>query len=653
MFATTKPSNPPQQIAKKKSNSIMEIPPHNSHRSEGDFIAPPEIEEWGERVDALPEQKEFWHPPVRFGSVPVEKEPLGWDRRKGFRKLFPTVSLPFQVVERTRFGHPELVPNRLFWGDNLHVMRQLPNESIDLIYIDPPFFSGRQYNVIFGDKNELRSFSDIWEGGMPGYLIWLNARLYEMKRLLKKTGNIYIHCDWHASHYIKVEMDKIWGYVNFLNEIIWHYGSGGRSTKFYPRKHDVLLWYARNISQKFFSKDAVGIPRNRCAHCDNELSKWNNLKKNTDESGRIYRTIRSSGKVYRYYDDEATIPPDTWLGINHLQQKDPERIGYPTQKPEKLLERVIASCSPEGGVVADFFCGGGTTPAVAQRLGRRWIACDQSRVAVAITADRLTRQVEERTGKLFAVPDFTMEHWGVYEAERLSEVPPEQFRGFVLRCFGARDEEQEEGIHGYKGAIPVWVGESDQSSAITASEVQAFANAIRKTLRYKQDNLREGFMLAWAFRPDAVEAAERLRRMEQTDLNFIRLDTIRIDSPRFREHVAALSTDHADYENFLTFVQPPKVEVGFKRIARLTYDFDASDSIVMNPGAKIINVQWDFDYGERFSSTPGYSFARVHKKEPALQAQYKFPSSGRQRIACRVQDDMGGEGLWTTEIETT
>lgn len=157
---------------------------------EGDFIAPPGVTDADERADALPQQEEFWRPPTRFGSVPVEKEPLGWDRRKGFRKLFPAVYLPFQVVERVSFGHPALEPNRLFWGDNLHVMRQLPSESIDLIYIDPPFFSGRQYNVIFGDQNELRSFSDIWEGGMPGYLIWLNVRLYEMKRLLKKTGSI-------------------------------------------------------------------------------------------------------------------------------------------------------------------------------------------------------------------------------------------------------------------------------------------------------------------------------------------------------------------------------------------------------------------------------------------------------------------------------
>ncbi|MGH8478620.1 MAG: hypothetical protein ACREXK_03330 [Gammaproteobacteria bacterium] len=274
-------------------------------------------------------------------------------------------------------------------------------------------------------------------------------------------------------------------------------------------------------------------------------------------------------------------------------------------------------------------------------------------MAVAITADRLTRQVEEQTGRMFPVPDFTVEHWGVYEARRLAEAPPEQFRGFVLRAFGAVIEEHEEGIHGYKGAVPVWVGEPNQKKGVTAADVQAFANAMRKTLRYRHDNLRDGIMLAWAFRPDAVEAADRLRRLEQTDLNFIRLDMIRIDSPRFRENVTALSTDNADYENFLTFVQPPKVEVGFKRIAPRSYKFDVSETAILNAGAKIINVQWDFDYGKRFSSTQGYSFVRGSKKELELQAQYEFPTAGKKRIACKVQDDVGGEGLWTIEIEVS
>ncbi len=606
----------------------------------GDFIAPPEVEEGDERADALPQQEEFWRPPTRFGSVPVEKEPLGWDRRKGFRKLFPQVMLPFQVVERVQFGHPKLEPNRVFWGDNLHVMRQLPSESIDLIYIDPPFFSGRNYNVIFGDQNELRSFSDIWEGGMPGYLIWLNARLYEMKRVLKKTGTIYVHCDWHASHHIKVEMDKILGYANFLNEVIVHYSAVGlkaKSKKFHQNTEPLLSYAKIRYSHTWNDVIIPATPRRASMHVFNPVTK------------KAERVRNSEGKIE--YFDIAEQKADNFIEVPALRGS--EKIGYPTQKPEAILERIILASSNEGDVVADFFCGGGTTAAVAQRLKRRWIACDQSRVAVAITADRLTRQVEEQTGKMFPVPDFTVEHWGVYEAQRLADAPPDQFRGFVLRAFGAVPEERETGIHGYKGAIPIWVGEPGQKKAVTAVEVQAFANAMRKTLRYKQDNLRDGMMLAWAFRPDAVEAAERLRRLEQTDLNFIRLDMIRIDSPRFREHVTALSTDHADYENFLTFVQPPKVEVGHKRIATRTYKFDVSETAVMNAGAKIINVQWDFDYGERFSSTPGFSFVHGDKKVAEAQAQYEFPASGKKRVACKVQDDMGGEGLWSAEIEVS
>jgi len=905
----------------------------------GEFIAPPEVPDLDERSDALPAQEEFWRPPVRFGSVPVEKEPLGWDRRRGFRKLFPRVLLPFQVIERVSFGHPALEPNRLFWGDNLHVMRQLPSESIDLIYIDPPFFSGRQYNVIFGDRNELRSFSDIWEGGMPGYLIWLNARLYEMKRLLKKTGSIYVHLDWHANHYIKAEMDKIYGVENFRNEIIWKRTTGHRDSHRWNQAHDTILFYSKGNSflwnpqyepydEKYIREQfRYADPDGRRYMADNLLAAgtrkgesgkpWHGIDPTTtgnhwqytvqkleelDAAGQIHWPKKEGGmpRLKRYLDQLDGRPATTvWSDIPAIGAHAAERIGYPTQKPEAAIERLVRASSNEGDVVGDFFCGGGTTPAVAQRLGRRWIACDQSRVAVAITADRLTRQVEEQTGKLFPVPDFTIEHWGVYESRRLAEMPADQFRAFVLRCFGAVPEEhgqdaratcgtgvppvgtgmavpamnhgqdalatvsirqgaylphwtlegatyavtfrladalpqevlrswlferenilktaqqmgrplseQEEKrlhqlhsekveryldaghgacwmkddraaeivakalkhfdgerydllawcvmpnhvhvvmrpreghelpdilhswksfsakeankvlgrkgefwqaeyydhlirdekdlehcveyilrnpeaarlkgwkwvggtgvppvegglavpamnhgrdaratIHGYKGAIPVWVGQPDQKKGVTAKDVQDFANAIRKTLRYKQDNLRDGIMLAWAFRPDAVEAAERLRKLEQTELNFIRLDMIRIDSPRFREDVASLSTKHADYGNFLTFVQPPRVEVGYKRIAARTYKFDVSETAILNPGAKIINVQWDFNYGKRFSSTPGYSFIRGKDKEPALQVEYEFPAAGTFGVACKVQDDMGGEGTWTGEIE--
>jgi DNA modification methylase len=586
------------------------------------YIPPTDDEE---RVEALPQQEEFWRPPVRFGTIPVEKEPLGWDKRKGFYKLFPRVSLPFQIVERVSFGHPDLPANRLIWGDNLHGMRQLPSESIDLIYIDPPFFSGRQYNIIFGDQNEVRSFTDIWEGGMPGYLIWLNARLYEMKRLLKKTGSIYVHCDWHASHYIKVEMDKIFGYERFMNEIVWHYDYGARSKRMFGRKHDVIFWYTKTESYKFNTREIL-VP------FASKMTEWR------------YTRGGQAGKPM----PEGKVPSDVWEVKMNAMSK--ERIGYPTQKPEALVERIIKASTQEGDVVADFFCGGGTTPAVAQRLGRQWIACDQSRVAVAVTADRLIRGAQQLQMDL-AIPDFTVEYWGVYEARRLTQMPEGEFRPFILRCFGAtpNTDPNEPHIHGYKGSVPVWVCPPDARYEVRHTDVVAFANAVRHSIRYQQSDLRDGVMLGWAFTPEAREAADKLRQRAGVDVNFIRLELIRIDSPRFREHVAKLSTNHADYENFLTFIQPPRVEVGYERVASLTYRFDVSDTVVVNPGARIINVQWDFDYdGRQFRSTQGYALSKA--SEPVV---YKFPRAGKFTIACKVQDDKGGEGMRVREIEVS
>ena len=616
--------------------------------TKGEFVPPPDVSDKEEIEEALPEQEEFWRPPARFGTVPVEANPLGWDSRHGFRKLYPQVMLPTQVVERVSFGHPELEPNRLFWGDNLHVMRQLPSQSIDLIYIDPPFFSGKQYNVIFGDQNELRSFSDIWEGGMPGYLVWLNARLYEMKRLLKKTGSIYIHLDWHAVHYVRQEMDRIFGYDNFMNEILWLYTkpSTGKA-KHFPRASDSIIFYAKEKGHHIFNADSVRVPYDKKTLA--------NYKKGLEGSGTLYDgEIKDTDGILNV---AGKIPPNWWeiAVCGRFPKGSENNIGYPTQKPIELLSRIIQASSKEGDVVADFFCGGGTTPAEAQRLGRRWIACDQSRVAVAITADRVSKLVEqvslEEASKTFFVPDFIVEHWGIYEAKRLSETPPDQFRQFVLRAYGAVPDNSEPGIHGHKGAVPVWVGEPSQKSQVTAKEVLDFANAVRRTVRYQQDNLRDGIMLAWAFRPDAMQAAQQLREQEATDLNFIRLDMVRIDSPTFREHVNMLSTDKADYNTFLTFVLPPRVEVGWKKLSGLTYRFDISETVVLNSGSKIINVQWDFNYQGVFTSTQGFSFIRTTSKEPTLQVDYTFPSAGRYRIACKVQDDVGGEGLWTGYIE--
>lgn len=623
----------------------------------------------------IPRQEEFYRLPRRFGSVPVDEAPLGWEtvvkpaevKVTKFENVYPRISLPFQEVDKVSFGysdlpldtekhHPDLFPkgaNRLFFGDNLHVMRQLPSNSIDLIYIDPPFFSGRNYNILFGDKNEVRSFTDIWEGGMPGYLIWLNARLYEMKRLLKPTGSIYVHLDWHAVHYVKVEMDKIFGYDNFLNNIVWCYKTRQFSKQYWNKKHDDILVYRKGGKHTFNWKEVLS------AYSEVTVKKY----KHEDEIGR-YRLcgrgiqgspIRSAKDVgpeweqthpelvVRDYLREGYAPEDYWQ-IDIVNQAAKERIGYPTQKPEAILERIILASSNEDDVVADFFCGGGSSLAVAQRLNRRWIGSDQSRIAVAITADRITRLVEEKIGKLFPVPDFIIEHWGIYEVPGLGSLKPEQFREFVVKAYNGRvDNTGSKYIHGIKGGVPIYVGSPDYKSRLDKDEVVKFAKAI---LTERKRN--HGIMLAWNFSRLAKQAAEKLAARENVRLDFVRLEMVNIESPEFRKHVAE---KHPDYDNLLTFVQPPEIRVGIKRLAPLTYQFDVAESLSLNPEGKTINVQWDFDYRNRFSSTPGFSFIRGKNKEPVLAVSFKFDKAGKKKIACRVQDDQGGESTWIGELE--
>jgi DNA modification methylase len=605
----------------------------------------------------IPKQFEFYRVPKRFGSIPVDELPLGCDKDEQYYKIYPRVPLPFQKADRISFGHPKPEPNRLFWGDNLHVMRMLPSESIDLIYIDPPFFSGRQYNVIFGDQNEVRSFSDIWEGGMPGYLVWLNARLLEMKRLLKPTGSIYVHLDWHAVHYVKVELDKIFGYggtknePGFRSQIIWSLGNRGGNTTTYPKNYESILFYTKSSKFKFYP------PKKPYSE---KLLKT--LKK--DEKGWYYtrgsRTgrrpladwERESGigkKTYVDFEHGGTRANDLWIeemiaGYESMSKE--ERIGYPTQKPEKLLERIILATTEKGDIVADFFCGGGTTPAVAQCLGRSWIACDISRIAVAVTLDRLMTNMNSTKSEVQTIlqenPDISVEYWGTYEIPALTELSQEEFTRFIVSAYNGRISTGGKYIHGYKQGVPLYVGPASQERPVTKEDVIEFVREITT-----KRGLKRGNMLAWAFAPSAQQVANRLQADGSATLEFIKLSLVRIESEDFREHV---TSKHKEYEKLLTFILPPEVRFRHKRIAPLTYEFDISESISVNPGGKIANVQWDFDFKGRFISTVGYSFVRDDKNAPVLKVKYQFERPSRRSIACRIQDDLGGEKTHIEEI---
>lgn len=253
-------------------------------------------------------------------------------------------------------------------ADCLTLARSLPDGCCDLIYADPPFLVERSRMRTGGAHPWLDARV---EGGLDGYLAFLGPRLVEFARLLSERGGLWVHVDPHTSHYVKVMLDTILGRGQFLNEVIWSYRSGSRPGAWFARKHDVLLWYAKSRGQHTFHRPRGGEYRTL------------DLKK--DENGRSYKSTRN-GRLY--FDAGGPAIPDVWE-IPILSTVSNERTGYPTQKPEVLLERIISSCTDKGDVVADFFCGSGTTLAVAQRLGRRWLGCDVSPEAVRLTRKRL------------------------------------------------------------------------------------------------------------------------------------------------------------------------------------------------------------------------------------------------------------------------
>ena len=628
---------------------------------------------------SLPEQEKVFtvakRVRTRLTNLPDPTHPpLGWVKDRGYDVVFPFIRLPELRPalngDWVQFGSPELAPNLLYFGDNLQVLRTLPSELIDLIYLDPPFFSGAEYNTIWGDANEVRTFNDIWEGGLDTYLIWLNARLWEMRRVLKSTGSIYVHCDWHACHYIKAEMDKIFGYENFRNEIVWCYtGPGSPNMSQFNRKHDVIFWYTKG-NNWIFDVDEI-----RQTH---DLKTKANFRKGLSGSGFVAETydLAESGKV----------PEDWWeYAIAKRFPKGSENnLGYPTQKPIALLDRIIRASSKRDSVVADFFAGGGTTLAVAQKLKRRWIGCDISRVAVAVTLDRLVKICEDQSGvqSNYAkpgtafqerlelpevkqkVPDVRVAYVGVYPMDRFKSVAQKDFEQFILHCQEASLNTKEGPITGFRTQLePILVGPADPDDSMETQRVKAF---FEECLKLLQPNARlKAKVFAWKFSP-------ALNEYRRTLLDYIakhlpekgvamEFDYVPINSQEFRERITRKYPEASDNEFFLRFTNPPIVgEIKVKQIGGRKYHFGAVDTYSANLDGYLVNCQWDFAYERgHFAAHPDYVLGRKENKgksvtrkfEAILTAGHEFEVAGVRTIACRVQDNLGGEAVKEIKLD--
>lgn len=315
----------------------------------------------------------------------------------------------------------ELETNVIYCGDCLKELEQIPPDCIDLIYIDPPFSSNRNY-VAFWQEQEKRHFEDRFEN-VSAYLEYMKPRLDQLYRVLKPTGSFYYHCDWHASHYIKVLLDRgdLFGYRNFKNEIVWCYETAGKSKKHFSRKHDIILFYTKSDQYTFNVKD-IAIPRKRGKH----------MRIGFDENGREYeeKRDRKTGKVYRWYFDEGRLPIDYWVDIQFINRSEAQRLGFPTQKPEALLERIIKASSRDGDIILDAFCGCGTTLVVAQKQKRQWVGIDISPTACRVVANSLGSACGLKEGIDFHIRDLPK------TVEELRQYPPFEFQNWAVNAVG-------------------------------------------------------------------------------------------------------------------------------------------------------------------------------------------------------------------------
>jgi len=391
--------------------------------------------------------------------------------------------------------------NVIYCGDNLEILAKFPEKSVDLIYADPPFFSNKTYEIIWGNGAEQKVYEDRWKGGINVYIEWMKERLWQCYRVLQDTGTMYLHCDYHANHRLRVAMDEIFGDNNFRNEILWCYTGPSAATKDFPRKHDTILRYSKT-SDYIFNEDDIRIP-----YSDSFMTR----RKSAEGEGGIFagKYDRTPSEMRTY--KKGKVPEDWWIDIpSGGQISRNERLGYPTQKPETLLKRIILASSKPANIVLDPFCGCGTTLAVAQQLGRRWIGIDVAPKACELVRERLNR-VGASNVRIIGAPKTVKE---------LKKLEPFQFQSWVIERIGGHSSSRKSGDMGIDGYTfmarePIQV---KQSEGIGRNVIDNFETAIRR------EHKTIGYIIAFSFVKSAYEEAARAKAEDKMDIKLVRVD---------------------------------------------------------------------------------------------------------------------------------
>lgn len=508
--------------------------------------------------------------------INIKKTELVWSGKydeKGKLEPVEKVNLPFQIVEAVnapRIGKAEEDrqlslfdfydakegdtfeegwKNKLIWGDNKLVISSLLQNfagKINLIYIDPPFATGAdfKFRVQVGDENEQitkehsileeKAYRDTWGSGWDSYLRMMYERLILMKELLADNGSIYVHLDWHVGHYVKVMMDEIFGKDDFKNEIIWeHQGSWIEPTDNFPKRHQIIFLYTKSGKSKFKfnrlyednAEEQINYQRWKDYIIDNKIygkrAPLHDKRFATYYGKFIKKHRRKPGPDDIILEFKGSVMGNVWY-VKVADPKSPENLKFDTQKPETLLKRIILASSNPGDLIADFFCGSGTTLAVAEKLGRRWIGCDLSRYAIHITRKRLL-EIENSKDLLSEnnqkydkkAHPFEILNLGKYERQiwqgitfdnKDKETLLYQYLAFILKLYGAEPISGFTHIHGRKDTALVHIGAVD-----TPVTIQEIISAMKEC---KATGQKELHALGWEWEMGLNDAIQDIAKNE-------------------------------------------------------------------------------------------------------------------------------------------
>lgn len=627
---------------------------------------------------------------------------LIWDGKydKDGKKVSPVkIALPFQTIETVNesaadrekrltslFDNKEDTTwyNRLIWGDKKYVLPSLLPEfagKVNLIYIDPPFDTGADFsfkatiadnpNTKYDETTEFlkepniieqKAYRDTWGKGLDSYLQWFYETAMLLRDLLADNGSLYIHLDWHVVHYTKPILDEIFGYENFRDNIVWCYKTRQFSKKYWNRKHDDILFYTKSKFDWIFNWEDVKSPLS-----ESTIKKY----KLVDDQGGRYRLngrgitgspIRSAKDVdakWEKTNPELVVrdylrdgyPPEDWWNIDIINQVAIERVDYATQKPEALLERIIKASSNIGDIVLDCFAGSGTTSAVAEKLGRRWITADLGRFAIHTTRKRL-----------LGIPDvkpFVVQNLGKYERQQWMKAEfkngetrstqEKDYRNFIVGLYDGEPLSGHMWLHGVKGGRMIHVGSVDSPVADgdVKAIVQEFWKVVGKESKLKTNGID---ILGWdfafeinrltkdfektsnvnvSFKKIPREVLEK-RAVEQGDIHFFELGSVDVDV------ITSKMTATVSLKDFMI----PLDDVPEEARKAITHWSQFIDYWA---------IDWDYKDDTFHNVWQSYRTKKDMKLE--LKASHEYEEKGVYEVVIKVIDILGNDSTKAVKIK--